>query len=80
LKKHRGSCSFLKSRQRVWYSAGFYMNSTLCIQPLAESKASDIGQAVGFASQAKFGAAFKGYFGITPLEYRRRCRLGEIGY
>lgn len=43
-----------------------------------ESKASDIGQAVGFASQAKFGAAFKQYFGITPLEYRRRCRLGEL--
>ena len=43
-----------------------------------EDKVADIGQAVGFATQAKFGAAFKEYFGVTPLEYRRRSRLGEL--
>ena len=43
-----------------------------------EDKVADIGQAVGFATQAKFGAAFKECFGVTPLEYRRRSRLGEL--
>lgn len=43
-----------------------------------EDKVSEIGQAVGFATQAKFGAAFKECFGVTPLEYRRRSRLGEL--
>ena len=43
-----------------------------------EDKVAEIGQAVGFATQAKFGAAFKEYFGVTPLEYRRRSRLGEL--
>lgn len=40
-------------------------------------KVADIGQAVGYATQAKFGAAFKECFGVTPLEYRRRNRLEE---
>ena len=42
-----------------------------------EDKVSEIGQAVGFATQAKFGAAFKECFGITPLEFRRRMRLKQ---
>jgi len=32
---------------------------------------------VGVATQAKFGAAFKECFGITPLEFRRRMRLKQ---
>ncbi len=35
----------------------------------------DIGQAVGYSTQAKFGAAFMENFGVTPLEYRRKNRL-----
>jgi araC-type DNA-binding domain-containing proteins len=45
-----------------------------------EQKIADIGLAVGFITQAKFGAAFKTYFGVTPLEYRRQHRLGEKSY
>ncbi|MCR5390726.1 MAG: AraC family transcriptional regulator [Lachnospiraceae bacterium] len=40
-----------------------------------EDKVAVIGQAVGFATQAKFGAAFKEFFGVTPLEYRRGKKL-----
>jgi len=42
-----------------------------------EQKIADIALTVGFATQAKFGAAFKAYSGVTPLEYRRLQRLGE---
>lgn len=44
-----------------------------------DGKVSDIGLAVGFSSQPKFGAAFKAHFGMTPLEYRRMKRLEEFG-
>ena len=43
-----------------------------------EQKIVDIALTVGFVTQAKFGAAFKAYFGVTPLEYRRQHRLIEI--
>jgi len=36
-----------------------------------------IAQQTGFSSQSKFGKAFKDYYGITPLEYRRRERIGR---
>ena len=42
-----------------------------------EQKIADIGLTVGFATQAKFGAAFKNCFGVTPLEYRRQHILNE---
>jgi len=34
-----------------------------------------VAQQTGFSSQSKFGKAFKDYFGVTPLEYRRRKRV-----
>jgi len=37
----------------------------------------EISSRVGFASQSKFGSSFREYYGMTPLEYRRRCRLEE---
>lgn len=40
-----------------------------------DERISDIGLAVGFASQPKFGAAFKACYGVTPLEYRRMNKL-----
>ena len=42
-----------------------------------DQKIADIGLIVGFATQAKFGVAFKSCFGVTPLEYRRQHRLLE---
>lgn len=39
----------------------------------------EIGHDVGYASQAKFGAAFKSFWGVTPLEYRRVTRLRRDG-
>jgi len=32
---------------------------------------------VGFASQSKFGRAFKDFFGVTPTEYRRQSRIAN---
>lgn len=43
-----------------------------------ENKLADIGLKVGFSTQAKFGAAFKACFGVTPLEYRRKCKLQKL--
>lgn len=36
----------------------------------------DIGQSCGYANPSKFSAAFRRLFGVNPLEYRRRSRLG----
>jgi len=41
-------------------------------------KVAEIGQTVGYATQAKFGSAFKDCHGVTPLEYRRQKRLKEM--
>lgn len=40
----------------------------------SEMSIAEIAQAVGYDSQSKFSAAFKGFFGIQPREYRRRHR------
>ena len=40
-------------------------------QPIAE-----IASAVGYENASKFSAAFKSFFGETPLEYRRQSRCG----
>lgn len=38
-------------------------------------KVVDIAHAVGYVSQTKFGAVFKTFFGVTPLEYRRSAKI-----
>ena len=43
-----------------------------------DDKIADIAMAVGYATQPKFGAAFKACYGVTPLEYRRQNRLIEL--
>ncbi|WP_283171108.1 helix-turn-helix domain-containing protein [Curtanaerobium respiraculi] len=43
----------------------------------SNDRIADISAAVGFATQAKFGVAFKNRFGSTPLEYRRMDRLNS---
>ena len=40
-------------------------------QPVAE-----IALAVGYENASKFSAAFKNFFGISPMEYRRQSRCG----
>ena len=37
-------------------------------------KVGDISDRVGYAMQTKFTKLFKQYYGMTPLEYRRRHR------
>jgi len=37
----------------------------------------EIADLVGFSTQSKFTLAFKAYYGVTPLEYKRRKRLEE---
>jgi len=40
-----------------------------------EDSIGSVAQRTGFSSQSKFGKAFKEYYGVTPLEYRRRERI-----
>lgn len=37
-----------------------------------DASVSEIGRAVGYASQSKFSAAFYEYFHVSPLDYRKR--------
>ena len=37
----------------------------------------EISQRVGYSTHAKFGAKFKEKYGMTPLEYRRQCRVAH---
>lgn len=38
-------------------------------------KISEISDAVGFATQSRFAKAFKNYYGVAPLEYKRKYNL-----
>ena len=38
-------------------------------------KIGEISEKTGFARQTKFTKAFKNYYGITPMVYRRNCRM-----
>lgn len=42
-----------------------------------DEKVVNIAGMVGYTSQAKFGVAFKTFYGVTPLEYRRTAKLLE---
>ena len=64
-------CGYAKFQQNV------RMEKAAELLKETEQKIVDIGLTVGFVTQAKFGAAFKACFGVTPLEYRRQHRLGE---
>lgn len=41
----------------------------------ARQKISDVGEMVGFSNQSAFARAFREYYGVTPVEYRRQQRL-----
>ena len=38
------------------------------------STVGDIAASLGYTNQSKFSAAFKAVHGLTPVEYRRKCR------
>jgi len=72
----------LKNYFRSVYGCGFAefqqtarMEKAATMLKETDERIADIGLAVGFASQPKFGAAFKSCYGVTPLEYRRMNKL-----
>ena len=38
----------------------------------------EIAQQVGYSNASKFSAAFKKELGMTPFEYRKKCRAGQL--
>lgn len=64
---------FLEYQQKVRMEKA---GKLLCESPDAVGS---ICEMVGYLTKAKFGAAFKDYFGMTPLEYRRRQYLKREG-
>ena len=41
-----------------------------------DASVSEVALACGYSNPSKFAAAFRRLMGTTPLEYRRRCRMG----
>ena len=62
-------CGYLEYQQKVRMEKAAQMLRN------GNEKVSDIAGAVGFSTQAKFGAAFKECYGVAPLEYRRTQKL-----
>ena len=44
-----------------------------------DMKVGDISQMVGYSKQTKFTKAFKNYYHMTPLEYRRKSKIEIAG-
>ena len=77
----------LKNYFRSVYGCGYSeYQQTVRMQKAADllknsnEKVSDIAAKVGFATQTKFGIAFKECYGLTPLEYRRKENLNSDNY
>ena len=77
----------LKNYFRSVYGCGYSeYQQTVRMQKAAEllknsnEKVSAIAAQVGFATQTKFGIAFKECYGLTPLEYRRKENLNSDNY
>jgi len=45
-----------------------------------DTKVADIAKIVGFSSQQRFNDIFKKYEGVTPLNYRQKCKLERTNY
>ncbi len=45
-----------------------------------DTKVSDVAKIVGFSSQQRFNDIFKKHEGITPLNYRQKCKLERMNY
>ena len=60
------------------YQQTLRMRTAAALLRDTDEKIAAIAGAVGFATQAKFGAAFKECYGVTPLEYRRQGKLNML--
>lgn len=45
-----------------------------------DTKVSEVAKIVGFSSQQRFNDIFKKHEGITPLNYRQKCKLERMNY
>ena len=62
--------SAYRNRLRMEKAAELLQNTSLCISAIAEQ--------VGYLSQSKFAAAFKKYYEVTPVEFRRNSALSAL--
>lgn len=83
--KYRLSETTIKNYFHNVYGCGFkeyqiQVRMENAAEMLAGSASSigEISLLCGYCSQAKFGAAFKKYYKVTPLEYRRLARINSI--
>ena len=74
----------LKSYFRGYFGVGYHeyqnnvrMGMAANLLENTSLKVLEISLKVGFRSQTKFGICFKKYFGMNPLEYRRRAKLKQ---
>ena len=72
----------LKSYFRGYFGVGYHeYQNNVRMEKAAELLANttlkvlEISLKVGFRSQTKFGICFKKYYGVNPLEYRRKTKL-----
>ncbi len=84
-KRFRISESSLKNYFRSVYGCGYAeyqneqrMKKAAALLEKGSEKVVEIAGSIGYASQAKFGVAFKAYYGVTPLEYRRNATLSRL--
>lgn len=59
--------SAYRNRLRMEKAAELLQDTSLCVSAIAEQ--------VGYLSQSKFAAAFKKYYEVTPVEFRRNSAL-----
>jgi len=59
------------------YQKDMRMQAAAGLLAQTEEAVGVVAQRSGFSSQSKFGKAFKDYYGMTPLEYRRREKIKE---
>lgn len=59
--------SAFRNRLRMEKAAELLQDTFLCVSAIAEQ--------VGYLSQSKFAAAFKKYYEVTPMEFRRNSAL-----
>ncbi len=45
-----------------------------------DTKVADVAKIVGFSSQQRFNDIFKKHVGITPLNFRQKCKLEKINF
>lgn len=62
--------SVYRNRLRMEKAAKLLQDTSLCISAIAEQ--------VGYLSQSKFAAAFKKYYKVNPVEFRRKKALSTL--